>query len=554
MASAYGAQRAITFGWKQLTQFSPSHFEAPRPTTGTAALSSRVVLILLDGLRPEDAPYLPQLELLRRKGSDFDLTVPSPVYGAPALATLLTGSVPTVHGVVLDAPPQQLAADSLTLAAGRVKGSTGAVGNGTLGALLGSGVGQWETVSSPEQAVQVARQLAGASGPKLAIVQLDDLHRGAHELKEASRDSAEYRNLLAGLDAQLVQILEQVDLKKTAVLVTGVLPVDRQAGHPTNGRVPLVMAGPGIKEGMHGTATLQDVAPTVSVLLGAPVPLQSQGKPLVEALQVEGRPADAISQRYLSVRKTYADAALQSLGSLNLAPDAPGTAAEAAAYLQQVEQQVKTARWEVWKQQVLDRLPYIGGGLLVVLLYLILAFRQPFSFALFMGTLTYASAFHLIFFASGGSYSPSLAGLEGFSGNLAAGLGLRTAVAMSLAAMVTGLLLSRREFKRPVYVTRAALHALLVTSALGALPVAVGVLVVGWQFPVELPAPGLLIWFFVTGIQLVVIGYMSPIWVGLSLISFRIFRHFWPLKEVGDPERNADKVVRMRSLRRSART
>lgn len=96
-------------------------------------------------------------------------------------------------------------------------------------------------------------------------------------------------------------------------------------------------------------------------------------------------------------------------------------------------------------------------------------------------------------------------------------------------------------------------HSTLSLLAVLVLPVAVALLFIGWEFPEQLPATGMLVWFCVTAVQVVVLGYLSPVWALLTVISARTARRLWPLKEVGDPARNADKVVRMRTLRRSAR-
>lgn len=496
---------------------------------------------------------MPSLDWLRQRGASYRLEVPGPGYGVPAAATLLTGALPVHHGLVLDTPPVPLRADSLPASARRVNLSTVAVGDGLWGALLAEQVQGFQPAEGPGTLLERARGLLAPTGPRLLILQTGYLHRESHRLGSTSHQNPEYRALLADLDAHLVQLLGSVDLKTTAIAVVSSVPADGTGAHTAGRKAPLILAGAGVRPGLRGEGSLLDMAPTLAALVGAPTPLQHAGRVLDEALAVEGRPLDAIAQRQLAVRKGFADSLLQASGEVELTPDPPGTQAEGEGYLKGVSQQVRAARFQAWKAGLMERLPYFGPALLLLILYLVIAVLQPFGGPLMIGALTYVVAFHLLFFWTGGRYSAFIQGFEGMPRTAVAGLGLRAAVAMSVGAIVTGLLLSRRPFKRNSYLTSATLHMILSTLVLTAIPVAVAVGIVGWEFPSELPNLGLLVWFFVAGVQVIVVGYMSPLWALLTLAVVRLSRSLWPLKEVGDPERNADKVVRMRSLRRSVR-
>lgn len=553
-AAAYGAQRAMAEGWKRLTGFAPIYLKAPRPSTGSPQLAGRLVLVIVPGLRTDDAPFLPTLDWLRRQGAGLTLSVPAPGYPVPAAATLLSGALPRNHGVLPGPVRRALPVDSLPAAVQRVKLTTGGVGDADLGALVGSAAGTWLDADTPAKIVEAARALLAPSGPRLIILGLDGFHLQTHKLGSADRSQPEYRDALADLDALLVDALAPVDLKTTAVVVVGTAATGADGRHRLEQPVPLIMAGAGIRKDYRGAASLVDVASTAAALLGAPAPLQSSGRPLVEALQVDGRQADVLMQRNLAVRKAFTDATLQSLGVAEPVADPPGTAAEAPAYVGALEQRVQEAQFALWKALLMQRLPYLGGALLVLLLYLFAAFRQPFGGPLLMGILTYQVVFHGLFFLWGGRYSAAMVGLEHMERTLPAGLGLRTAIGMTVAVVVTGFFLSRRNFKHGPYLSAATLHMVLSTCAVVALPVVGALVFVGWDFPVALPAPGLLVWYFVAALQVVVIGYMGLIWAMIAVWSARFSRRVWPRKEVGDPEVNADKVVRARALRRSVRT
>lgn len=553
LGAAFGVQRATTFGWQRVAGFAPAHFGAKRPATGSPPLANRMVLLMVDGLRVEDALLLPSLDWLRRQGAGYRLTVPPPGYQVPVGATLLTGAEPRHHGLLLDTPQGPLRADNLVDAAIRAKLSVGAIGTPALGTLLKPAVANWQDLQATQRLAEQALPLLGSGGPRLVLIQVDRLHKGIHDLKTASRDSADYRKLLSDLDTDLVELMAAVDLKTTSVVVTGTVPTAQNGGHPAEGRVPLIMAGAGVKTGDMGEASLLDVAPTVAALLGTPMPLANSGRPLTEALRVEARAADLLSIRALWTRKAFTDVELQALGAGEFAPDPPTTVQEIPAWNETVSQQLRAARLAHWKAGALERLPYVGGILLALVLYLVLAFRQPFGGALFLGVLTYGAVYHLLYFLTGGRYSATMAGLESLDRHAIAAMGLRSAVAMTAACLVGGFSMSRRGFKYPSYMTAAALHLSLVTAAVGALPVVIAVGLIGWQFPVELPAAGLLIWYFITGLQVVVIGYMSPVWAAITVFTCRTAQRLWPLKEIGDPELNADKTVRVQALKRSKR-
>jgi hypothetical protein len=548
--SAYGAQRAFSAGWERVNGFAPASLQATKPTTGPAPLAGRLVLIMVDGLRPEDIPLLPSMDWLRRKGASYLLTVPALGHQVPVWATLLTGAPSEIHAVLLATPARPLQADTLPAAAARAKISAGGAGQPALGKLLGPAAGIWHDTTGTAQLLEQARTLLAPNGPRLVLIQTDELLRGSRDARSSDPASPAYKEVLGGLDASLMHLLELVDLKSTAVMFVGTVPTDRGGTHPPGAPVPLIMAGAGVREGARGDGLLMDVAPTAAALVGAPTPLQNQGRPLMAALQADGRPADVIAQRWLASRKASVDAALAALGTPDSAPEPPATGAEADSYLQALQQQMKSARFANWKQALPHQAPYLGGALVFLLLYLVIAWRQPYGGALLMGTLTYAVAFHALFFLTGGRYSAGMAGLDAPVRTLAITVGLKVVGAMAASAAVTGFFLSRRSFKKSSYLTAAAMHGLLSTAAVLAMPIVVALAFSGWDFPVALPSLGLLVWFFLTAFQVMLIGYLSPVWAFVAVSTARFSRSLWPIKEVGDPVRNADNIVRLRSLRR----
>lgn len=550
--AAYGAWRAGQEGFSRLSGFAPPHFAAQRPTAGSTPLAGRVVLILVEGLRTEEAYRLPALEWVRQQGTSYRLTVPGPSYQPSAAATVLTGAPPTLHGVMGPQHDGALRADHLLQSAMRARVATGGAGSPSFGGLVASSMGTWYDGDSVEEYMSGVEALLKPGGPRLVLIQVEDLARAVQQSGTADVQQPDYRDALAHLDAHLVAIFDLIDWKSTAVMVTGTTPLDTRGKRREGGTVPLLMAGSGVQSGARGDGSLLDVAPTAAALLGLPAPLEAHGRPLLGALKAEGRPADAIMQSYLTARRAYTAAVLLSLGSTLTPAEPAATVAQADEYLDGLAQQVKQARFERARAGILERLPYLGGGALLLLLYLVIVYRQPFGGAVLAGHLLHGLAFHTLFFLFGGRYGPDLVGLTSPLADLRLRFGLIAGAAMLLATVATGLLLSRKEFKRSAYLTTSALHMALSLAAAIALPMVTAVLLVGWDFPVELPASGPQIWFFVTVLQVMLIGGLSPVWAWTTLRAVRFGQRRWPRREIGDPAINADKVVRLKAIHRSS--
>lgn len=547
-ASAYGAQRALLSGWNLLSAYSPSYFGSARPETGPAPLANRLVLIAVDGLQPEDVTRLPSLDWIRRQGASYRLTVPLPAAADAAAATLLTGAPPDLHGYLFPALRRVAQVDSLPEAAARVQRSFGGLGSGTLSSLAG---GSWSVSATSDELVQGAQALMAPTGPALAVIQMQ-MPTPPAETNEDAAPAPEAS--LAMLDSLLVQVLDPVDLGTTAVMVVG-LPGPGDAAAPLDsGDVPLVMAGAGVRKGAWGTASLMDVAPTAAALLGVPTPVLSQGEPLLDALTAEGRPADVIVRQYLSARRSFTTSALRALGNTAELPEPPESQAEADAYAALLSSSLRDAQTAFWKAAAPGRLPYLGGALLLLLIYLAVVLTRRFGGPLFCSLLTYLAAFHILLLLTGGGYLGTVVGIAEITRTSLLLQGLKVVVPMALACLVNGFLLSRQRVRKKNFVGAASLHTALSTAAVTAIPVIILLAVVGWEFPAGLPAPGLVAWFLTAAFQVVVIGYLSPLWLILTVNAARFSLKLWPLPEIGDPVRNADNVVRLKNVRRHSRT
>lgn len=511
LGAAYGAWRAGQEGYDRLMRYAPTPVEES-PSVGAAPLAHRLILIPIDRLGLEDARLLPSLDWLSRRGASYWLSTPAPGDAEVAMASLLTGASPAVHGDMGFTAGRKVEADDLYRAAQRAELTS-------VEAVLGADL----------------QDLLRQDGPQLFVLHTEPLE-------------GKNRAALTELDRKLVTLFEQIDWSETAVVVTGLTLPDAASG----ARLPLVMAGSGIRAEVRGEGSLLDVAPTLAALLGMATPAHAEGVPLLDAFAVEERPKDAITERYLSVRRAQASAVLQRLGSDQVPPEAPTTAAEAEPYLAALAAQVKAASLEWTKAGVLERLPYVGGGALLLLLSLLLVYVLPTGRAALAGQIVYGLVFHALFFLTGGSYQEPVPNLESPPALLVR-FGPMVGAALVAAALCSGLLLSRVEFRRKRALPASALYVALSLVAAVALPAVVLVLVLGWEFPARLPALGLWVWFFLTAVQVVLLGGLGPIAAWVMVRTAQYGRRRWPPKEIGDPERNADKVVRLRAIRRARR-
>ena len=305
VASAMFADRS----WKSVTGYRSEyaldrHFEAGPP------LSGQVAIVILDGLRVDRAAELPAFGELVARGASGILRVPLPSLSNPARAAIVTGAWPEVSGVTnnsqFESPPVQ----SL-IGLARRRGEEVAVfgtgfwpkafpddlggryrGYGTEPASGGAAdLADWQARGCDE-----AQAFLAESAAALAVVGLLAGDEAGHNHGGASKA---YAAVTAAVDACLGRIVRALGAGATVIAVSDHGHIDRwgSGGHGGNEpevlNAPFALAGPGIRHqsGIH--ARIVDLAPTASVLLGLPIPANSQGQVLWEALEVpaesEGR-------------------------------------------------------------------------------------------------------------------------------------------------------------------------------------------------------------------------------------------------------------------------
>lgn len=272
-------------------------FEAGPPLAG------RVVLIVLDGIRVDRAESLPAFNSLKGRGASGTMRVTMPSLSNPARAAIVTGAWPEVSGVTNNsdfAPPPVQSLFSLARerdlrvsvydfsfwarAFGEYIGGMAGGPSGKLASYEPADLIAWQA-----DACREALALVGDSEDGLQIVGLLAGDEAGHTY---GGDSDGYREVTAAVDDCLGQIADAAGGETTIVAVSDHGHIDRRGkgGHggeePEVILAPFAMAGPGVRESQGLEAHIVDIAPTVSVLLGLPIPANNQGSVLWDALEV----------------------------------------------------------------------------------------------------------------------------------------------------------------------------------------------------------------------------------------------------------------------------
>ncbi len=279
---------------------------APRPVRPIPEIE-RVVVISIDGLRPDrlllaDTPVLHAMikggaYTFWAKTTAVSITLPSHV-------SMLTGMTPGKHGIEWN---QDLPLASpiypnfpTVFETAKLGGYTTALvtGKSKFGPLTKPGT--LDYVFMPEatvpldalvadEAVKVIRELK----PDLLFVHFPAVDGKGHKYGWGSPEQLEAIALADAAVGRVVAALEELDLRKsTLIIVTS----DHGGQGKTHGaedarsrHIPWIASGPGVVAGFDLTqiadleVRTEDTACTVLYLLGAPLPVYLQGKPVLSA-------------------------------------------------------------------------------------------------------------------------------------------------------------------------------------------------------------------------------------------------------------------------------
>ena len=266
----------------------------------------RVVLVVLDGLRPDAIPRfgLTHLTEVARSGASTMLgrTV-SPSVTACAMASLLTGAAPERHGLQSDrfhiprpsGPlhplPKVLAEHGLPTSA--FLAATPMIFTGIarrIAAYLGvakasfSGDGCAEILAAARPALRDQQR-------GLLVMHWPDGDRAVHE---HGWMSAGYANAVRRMDGAMGALRGLIDLTDPATLLIaladhgggGAVATHHNSEHPFDRTIPMILAGGAVRRGdLAPGSSLLDVPATICWALGVPRPESYVGSPLMAALR-----------------------------------------------------------------------------------------------------------------------------------------------------------------------------------------------------------------------------------------------------------------------------
>lgn len=266
----------------------------------------RVVLVVLDGLRPDAIPRfgLAQISAFARAGASTMLgrTV-APSVTACAMASLLTGAAPERHGLQserfhlprargpIDPLPRVLAAQALPSSAFLARMPLLFTG---IAHRIASHLGFSDTRFRGADCTEIlatARPALREQRRGLILMHWPDADRAGHAHGWMSDP---YAAAARRLDAALGDLVQVVGLDDPGTLVIaladhgggGAVLDHHDSEHPLDRTIPVMLAGGAVRRGeLAPGASLLDVPATICWALGIPRPESYAGTPLREALQ-----------------------------------------------------------------------------------------------------------------------------------------------------------------------------------------------------------------------------------------------------------------------------
>lgn len=277
---------------------------------------TRVIVVVLDGLRPDAIPLfgMEHLWRLSRHGlSTFAATTVSPSVTAAAMTSLLTGVSPEDHGLTSDRfhiPQPRIGLDPLPAWLGRYGYTSTAClaalprAYRGLGARIAMKVGLTKARFEGDNATEIltaSRDVLRRQREGFILLHWPDADRAGHahgwmsqQYGAAARRLDSSLGLLAGLSDALAD--------RSTVLIAladhgggGAHRLRHDSAHPHDRTIPIVMVGGAVRHApLARQASLLDVPATVAWALRVPLPPSYAGQPLVEGFARDPRPVAAV--------------------------------------------------------------------------------------------------------------------------------------------------------------------------------------------------------------------------------------------------------------------
>jgi hypothetical protein len=299
----------------------PERMTGGRVEAGTGALARRVYVIVVDGcnrgrLWQADAPAM---DRLAREGTEYLAVEPAyPARTVVCFSSMLTGATPAEHGMRSNFAPRLGVRRESVFELLEHDGRRGRlVGIAHLLDPFGEEVVRSVTSVQPTSQIDhsltaEARRVVDEEDPDLLVLQLLAADQLGHV---RGVRSPEYLDQLAETDRRVGEFLTFLEQRGKLDDATVILMADHGQGRGIGGHghldwgerpVPFVVWGEGAVPGAvsHEPRSVLEVAPTISRLLGLPVPEAARGRPMVpveDAGVVPARPRGTGPHRCLAI-------------------------------------------------------------------------------------------------------------------------------------------------------------------------------------------------------------------------------------------------------------
>ena len=475
--------------WHAFTTYqTPFAFKNPH-ALAPPRLVDQVVIVVVDGLAYHASRSMPFLNELRRQGADADCRAGLPSLSLPGRAVLMSGAWPEIHGQATNFNPKPLRVENLFQTARRKRLRT-ALGAGPGAQML---FGPWidervvygrldpaDSHDLPRLEAELrwmgeaTRALLREKKPNLFVLDYSITDEAGHAW---GASSSQYRSAAQAVDEELQRLAPEMDLRRSVLVVTS------DHGHmPTGGHggpeeavihVPLVLVGGPVRPGSTGAAQQVDIAPTVAALLGIEIPASSQGRPLLELLDLTPAARRTVLESLYQQRESFvAQYVAWVSGRPAVLPRASGLtrAQSIEAGLGPVEQEAQIARDRRLDEEERSRV----GALLAFLLLPVIALGALRALRLFsnaelsLGVLAAIAAtllYHGLFPILRLDYSFSAVNRDEYLGAFFAKDMALAAAACAVAVMAAAIWMERRL--RPAPPVALARVAWLAAAALG---------------------------------------------------------------------------------------
>ncbi len=534
VAAAYGAYTLANYSWNGVVDYASPYaaLKVPQAASGTQ-LATTTVLVIIDGLGDATSRQLDGLQRLRQYGTDLTLLAPQPSLSFPDWTTLLSGDPPYVSGVTTNWFTGKVPVETLLDSARTAGVSTVVVGPEEMAELYGADKATasflrsypttfYASTGLVDQAVALIQHVK----PRLAVLHLPDVDNAGHR---SGGSSSDYLNTAKKVDADIERLVQALQGSVVFVITADHGHIDsggHGGGESVVVEVPGVLFGEGVALG-RADAAQEDVAPTVAVLAGIPVPRFSKGEVLESVLASAGaeqlRPAWSERLRFADDYVAYVLGPTGQTSDVRFAEDAHG-----AAVTQFMNDADAT-------RLAFDRQSRLWSGLAAVAVCLaVLAAIGLVSWralvAALAGTLTYYAVYNLLYFVVHG-YGWSLSAFNEetmvrafFNGRMVEAA-VATLIAAAVGAFVYPWFRAHAQGPSGSYLSRwLTLGPVTALTILATLGIQVAVFVWGWGVTPTWNLPNLF-WGFKYDLDLIQATAVGAVAIVASLLTYLIGRY-----------------------------